>query len=189
MTAAEPSLFPAAPATPEGFGYRADFITVAEEAELATRIGELPFKAFEFHGFLGKRRIVSFGWQYVFDGSGLRRTEPIPDFLEPVRARAAALAGAEADALQHALVTEYAPGAGIGWHRDRPVFGDVVGITLLAPGMLRFRRKVGGKWERMTVLAEPRSAYLLSGPARSEWEHGIPPVDALRYSITLRTFA
>jgi alkylated DNA repair dioxygenase AlkB len=84
---------------------------------------------------------------------------------------------------------EYAPGAGIGWHRDRPVFGDVVGISLLAPARLRFRRKRGAKWERAALWAEPCSAYLLRGPARREWEHSIAPMDRLRYSITFRTMA
>ena len=89
--------------------------------------------------------------------------------------------------MRHALLIEYAPGAGIGWHRDRPEFGDVIGISLLAPARLRFRRKVGTKWERTALTAEPRSAYLLRGPARTEWEHSIPPMETLRYSITLRT--
>ena len=85
------------------------------------------------------------------------------------------------------LVTKYGPGAGIGWHRDKEVFGEVIGVSLLSPCVLRLRRKVGGKkWERANVEAEPRSAYLLSGPSRSEWEHSIPAVDALRYSITFR---
>jgi alkylated DNA repair dioxygenase AlkB len=93
----------------------------------------------------------------------------------------------EPDAFEHVLVTEYGPGAGIGWHRDKPVFGQVVGVSLLAPCVLRFRRKVNAKWDRVNVLAEPRSGYHLAGPARSEWEHSILRVDALRYSITFRT--
>jgi alkylated DNA repair dioxygenase AlkB len=84
------------------------------------------------------------------------------------------------------LVTEYSAGAGIGWHRDKDVFGQIVGISLLAPCVFRLRRKAGTTWERASVIAEPRSAYLLSGPSRTEWEHSIPPVDALRYSITFR---
>jgi DNA oxidative demethylase len=172
---------------PEGLVYRQDFITRAEERELAARIAELPLKPFEFHGFEGNRRVASFGWRYVFDGSGLQQAEEIPDFLLPLRARAAGLAGIEAGAFQHVLLTEYAPGAGIGWHRDRSVFDEVVGISLLAPARLRFRRKKAGNWERATLLAEPRSAYLLTGQARSEWEHSIPPLDALRYSITFRS--
>ena len=173
---------------PQGFAYRPDFLEPAEEQELALRIAELPFEPFAFHGFLGKRRIVSFGWQYVFDGSGLKRTEDIPPFLLPLRARAAAFAGLPPEQMQHVLVTEYAPGAGIGWHKDRSVFGEVVGLSLLAPARLRFRRRRGERWERLSLTAEPRSAYLLSGEARTDWEHSIPGVEALRYSITFRNF-
>jgi DNA oxidative demethylase len=189
MPAPQLSLFEAAPATPEGLVYAPDFIDRDEESALAGRIAGLPFKPFEFHGFTGNRRTVSFGLHYAFDGSGLRDAEPIPGWLHPLRARAAALAGREAEAFVHALVIEYAPGAGIGWHRDRPVFGDVVGISLLAPAPLRFRRRAGSKWERFTLTAEPRSAYLLRGAARHEWEHSIPQLETLRYSVTLRTLA
>lgn len=182
------SLFENAPATaPAGLAYVPDFASAGEEEALVERIGALPFKPFEFHGFTGNRRTVSFGLHYAFDGSGLREAEPIPDWLQPLRARAAELAGLAAEAFVHALVIEYAPGAGIGWHRDRPVFGDVVGISLLAPAPLRFRRKTGAKWERFTLTAEPRSAYLLRGEARHQWEHSIPPLETLRYSVTLRT--
>jgi alkylated DNA repair dioxygenase AlkB len=175
------------PLLPEGFAYRADLIDAREERALAARLAELPFRAFEFHGFTGHRRTVSYGWHYAFDGSGLQQSDEMPDWLLPVRAAAAGLAGLVPEALEHALLIEYGPGAGIGWHRDRPVFGDVVGVSLLAPARLRFRRKAGEKWERATVTAEPRSAYLLRGPARDEWEHSIPALEALRYSITFRT--
>ncbi|HEX8308120.1 MAG TPA: alpha-ketoglutarate-dependent dioxygenase AlkB [Allosphingosinicella sp.] len=177
------------PSAPSGLVYAPGFIDEREEARLADRIAALPFKPFEFHGFTGNRRTVSFGMHYAFDGSGLREAEPIPDWLGPLRARAAALAGFEPEAFVHALVIEYAPGAGIGWHRDRPVFGDVVGISLLAPAPLRFRRKAEERWERFTLTAEPRSAYLLRGEARHQWEHSIPPLETLRYSVTLRTLA
>ena len=171
----------------EGFGYRRALIDRTEEDELIANVRELPFREFEFHGYLGKRRVVSFGWQYDFSGGGaLRKADDIPEFLLPLRERAARFAKLEPGALQHVLVTEYAPGAGIGWHRDKAVFGQVVGISLLAPCVLRFRRKVNDKWERVNVPAEPRSAYLLSGPARFEWQHSILRVDALRCSITFR---
>jgi len=184
------SLFETAPAgMPAGLVYAPDLIDADEERKLAVRIAALPLKPFEFHGFTGNRRTVSFGLHYAFDGSGLREAEPIPDWLKPLRARAAALAGLEAEAFVHALVIEYAPGAGIGWHRDRPVFGDVVGLSLLAPAPLRFRRRAGTKWQRFTLTAGPRSAYVLRGEARHEWEHSIPPMETLRYSLTLRTLA
>ncbi|MEA3013726.1 MAG: hypothetical protein QOD42_2271 [Sphingomonadales bacterium] len=179
--------FLAAAGLPEGLAYRPDFLSAAEEDALAARIAALPFRPFEFQGFLGKRETVSFGWSYRFDGSGLAQAEPIPDWLLPVRARAAAFAGLAPDALEQALLIRYGEGAGLGWHRDRPVFDDVVGISLIAPAPLRFRRKTGSKWERFTLEVEPRSLYLLRGPARSLWEHSIPPVAALRYAITFRS--
>ncbi|HEY5722620.1 MAG TPA: alpha-ketoglutarate-dependent dioxygenase AlkB [Allosphingosinicella sp.] len=172
---------------PEGLAYRPDFLDPAEEEALAAHIGETELKPFQFHGFEGNRRTASFGYHYAFDGSGLKRTAPIPDWLLPVRAKAAALIGAAPEAIEHVLLIEYAPGAGIGWHRDRPVFGDVIGISLLSPARLRFRRKCGAKWERFSLIAEPRSAYALRGGARHEWEHSIPQMETLRYSITFRT--
>jgi alkylated DNA repair dioxygenase AlkB len=176
-----------APDLPEGLAYAPELIGAAEERALVAHMAELPFKAFEFQGYLGHRRTVSFGLHYAFNGSGLQETEPMPDWLLPLRNRAAAWAGLANEALEHVLLTEYAPGAGIGWHRDRPVFEDVVGLSLLAPARLRFRRKAGEKWERKALVAEPRSAYLLRGPAREEWQHSIAPMEALRYSITFRS--
>ena len=171
----------------EGFRYEPALLDQSDEQALLTHLRTLPFREFEFHGYTGKRRVVSFGWKYEFAGEKLVKADEIPDCLLPLRDRAASFAGLEPEAFQHALVTEYGPGAGIGWHRDKAVFGEVVGISLLAPCILRFRRKAGAKWERVNVLTEPRSAYHLTGPARSEWQHSILRVDALRYSITFRT--
>ena len=171
----------------DGFSYQSDLLRPAEEEALLPHLRTLPFREFEFHGYTGKRRVVSFGWKYDFSGEKLRKAEDIPEFLLPLRARAASFARLESEAFQHALVTEYGPGAGIGWHRDKAVFGEVVGISLLAECVLRFRRKAGVKWERVNVLTEPRSAYHLTGPARTAWQHSILRVDELRYSITFRT--
>ena len=171
----------------EGFRYQLDLLDHSEEAALIPRLSTLPFRDFEFHGYTGKRRVVSFGWKYDFSSAALRQADEIPDFLLPLRARAASFANLAAEAFPHALVTEYGPGAGIGWHRDKAVFGEVVGISLLASCVLRFRRKDDRKWERVNVLTEPCSAYHLSGPARTEWQHSILRVDELRYSITFRT--
>ena len=187
MTGVQTDLFGAPPDRPEGLDYAPELISAGEEAELIERLEGLPFKPFEFQGFLGKRETVSFGWSYRFDGSGLAQAEPIPEWLLPVRAKAAAFAGLEPDLLEHALLIRYGEGAGLGWHRDRPVFDDVLGISLLSPAPLRFRRRQGEKWQRFTLTAEPRSVYLLRGPARSEWEHSLAPVETLRYSITFRT--
>jgi alkylated DNA repair dioxygenase AlkB len=174
---------------PEGLRYRAGFLDAAEQDELVAHMASLPFRPFEFQGFLGKRETVSFGWSYRFDGSGLAEAAPIPDWLLPLRARAAAFAGLAPEALEHALLIRYGEGAGLGWHRDRPVFGDVLGVSLLAPVPLRFRRKQDDRWQRFTIEVEPGSIYALRGPARSLWEHSIPPVAAPRYSITLRSMA
>ncbi|MCA1564432.1 MAG: alpha-ketoglutarate-dependent dioxygenase AlkB [Acidobacteria bacterium] len=175
------------PPLPEGFRYRPELIGAAEEDALLARVRELPFREFEFHGYTGKRRVVSFGWRYDFSARHLQKADAIPAYLLALREAAATFSGLEADEFQHVMVTEYSPGAGIGWHRDKAVFGQVAGISLLAPCVLRLRRAVGRKkWERVNVLAAPRSAYFLSGQARSEWEHSIPQVDALRYSITFR---
>ena len=175
------------PAPPEGFLYQADVLPPEEERGLVEHIRELPLKEFEFHGYVGKRRVLSYGWHYDFGERTLRQTDEIPGFLLPLRERAAAFAGVAPGDLPHALVTEYGPGAAIGWHRDKGVFGDVIGISLLSPCVFRLRRKAGSKWERYSLTAEPRSAYLLRGASRTEWEHSIPAVDALRYSITFRT--
>ncbi len=172
----------------EGFAYQPELIDEDSEDALVAQVRELPFREFEFHGYKGKRRVVSFGWKYEFSGGGqLNKADDIPEFLLPLRSLAATFARVEPDAFQHVLVTEYGPGAGIGWHRDKAVFGQVAGVSLLAPCTLRFRRKVNTKWERVNVLADARSAYHLTGPARSEWEHSILRVGALRYSITFRT--
>ena len=184
----QPGLFDRGPTLPEGFRYWPKFLSEAEERDLVRQFETLPFERFQFHGFTGKRRVASFGWRYDFNDRELRKADDMPPFLLPLRERAAALAGLGPSDFQHALVTEYAPGAGIGWHRDKAVFDEVAGISFVAACDFRFRRKKGSGWERATVVAEPRSAYLLSGPARTEWEHSIPSVDQLRHSLTFRNF-
>ena len=174
-------------ATPEGLRYQADVLTGDEERDLVVRIAPLPLAPFDFRGYLANRRVVSYGWRYSYDEGSLRPAEDIPPFLLPVRERAAALAGLDPGRLVQALISEYRPGTAIGWHRDRPVYGDVIGISLNASCVLRFRRKSGAKWERYSLAVEPRSAYLLRGPARTAWEHSIPAATALRYSITFRS--
>ena len=172
---------------PEGFRYRAELIGEGEERDIARRIRELPLKEFEFQGYLARRRVVYFGWQYSYASRSIGRAEEIPSFLLPLRERAAAFAELPAQDLEQVLVAEYSPGTPIGWHRDKPMFGDVVGVSLLSACTLRFRRREGGGWERYSLTAEPRSAYVLRGAARTEWEHSIPEVSELRYSVTLRT--
>lgn len=171
---------------PEGMLYHAGFLGAEEERVLLRYVKELPFKEFEFHGFTGKRRTVSFGWRYDFNGGGFTTTEDMPEFLAGLRSRAETFAGNAPGSFQQVLVTEYAPGAGIGWHRDRLVFGDVVGISLFSSCTFRLRRRTAKGFDRQNFVAEPRSVYLLRGPSRTDWEHSIPAVDTLRYSITFR---
>ena len=180
------SLFQAGPVMPEGFQYQAEVITPGEEQAVLEKIKGLAFKEFEFQGFLGKRRVVSFGWKYYFNERELREAAEIPRFLYSLRQVAASFAGINPSGLQHILVTEYSPGAAIGWHRDKAMFGVVVGVSLLSSCIFRLRRKAGKAWERASVAAERRSAYVLQGPSRTEWEHSIPPVNTLRYSVTFR---
>lgn len=187
MSPRQLTFFRAGPVLPEGFSYQPEVLSPAHEHSLLERLRELPFREFEFQGFIGKRRTVSYGWHYDFNERLLRKADDIPAFLLPLREAAAEFAGLAAEQLQHVLVTEYDAGAAIGWHRDKAVFGDVIGISLLSPCRFRLRRKAGTTWERVSLTAEPRSAYLLHGPSRTEWEHSIPAVDSLRYSVTFRT--
>ena len=183
----QPDLFSTTSNWPEGFRYGTNFITELEEQALVGMIAALPLKEFEFQGFVGKRRVISFGWRYDFNGGGFQKIEPIPEFLSPLAEKAAQFAGLDTAKIEHALITEYRSGTPIGWHKDRNVFDDVIGISLLSPCLFRFRRKAGAKWERRSLMVEPRSVYLLRGPSRTEWEHSIPDVDTLRYSVTFRT--
>lgn len=177
------------PNLPEGFRYQRDAVPKEMQDELLREIPKLSFKAFDFHGFEGKRRVVSFGWKYDFDLAALRKADDIPSFLLPSREFAAEFAGLSSHRFQQVLVSEYDIGAPIGWHRDKAVFGVVVGVSLLSACTFRLRRRIGGKWDRVSVTAEPGSIYMLSGPSRTLWEHSIPPVDRLRYSITFRELA
>ena len=187
MSPEQLSLLEPASDLPEGFAYREDFVSAKEEADLISRIAGLELGEFEFHGYLGKRRVTSFGLRYDFNDMAVHDAAEMPEFLLPLRDRSAEFADLAPEALGHALVTEYTPGAAIGWHRDRPVFGDVIGISLGAPCRFRFRRKRGASWERKSLQLAPRSVYLLRGPARNEWQHSIAPVEALRYSVTFRS--
>ena len=171
----------------DGFSYCPDVISADDESRLLAEIAPLPFKEFQFHGFEGKRRVVSFGWRYDFGEHKAVPADPIPAFLREVCRKVQAASGFDLPELEQVLITEYAPGAPIGWHKDRPVFGNVMGLSLASPCTFRLRKSDGhGNWERVSLRLEPRSAYLLTGAARWKWEHSIPPVDSLRYSITFR---
>lgn len=185
-------LFQSERGRPEGFVYRADFISAEEEGALVSEIEQLPFVAPTMHGVAAKRRTVHFGRSYDFDTFKLGAAAAIPDFLLPLREQAAGLISRPADELAEALVTEYPAGAGIGWHRDAPHFGVIVGISLLVSRTMKFRRwpVKKGQTARTRPLAQllaARSAYVLAGEVRTGWQHSIPPGKELRYSITFRT--
>lgn len=175
-------------ALPEGFRYTANVLSAAEERSLVRQFEKLAFKPYEFHGYPANRRIFTFGANYLLAGQEPREDAGIPDYLQPLTAIAGKISGQPAGAFEQVMVTEYAPGAGIGWHRDRPQYEDVVGLSFLAPCVFRFRREMGAGWERRSAEVEPRSVYLLHGAAREVWQHSITPMDVLRYSVTLRTF-
>jgi alkylated DNA repair dioxygenase AlkB len=170
-----------------GLRYQPSLLRADEEGTYVRALEGLPFKEFEFHGFTGKRRVVSFGWKYDFSAQRLEQIEPIPPFLLPLRRQAGQFAELPPEALEQVLISEYALGAAIGWHKDKAVFDQVVGVSLGSTCTMRFRRRAGTKWERRNVVLEPGSAYLISGEARTLWEHSIPPAEELRYSITFRS--
>lgn len=176
------------PSLPSGFQYLPDWIAQSEEGELLDNIQSLSFNEIRMHGVVAKRQVVHFGWDYGYESWRIVPTRPIPQWLTPLRDRTAALAGMPAEAFEEVLINRYAPGAGIGWHRDAPMFGPlVVGISLLGACRLRFQRVQDGQRETAVCLLAPRSAYVLGGTARSSWQHSIPPTKELRYSITFRT--
>jgi alkylated DNA repair protein (DNA oxidative demethylase) len=172
-----------------GLDYQPEFIGRAEEAALIARLKDLDVSPFRFHGWVGNRKTKSFGWRYDFEDATFTPAEPIPDWLEPLRIRAAAFAGVSAGDIHHALVARYDPGAGIGWHKDRDVFEKVLGISLNSPSTLRFRQRAEKGFRRLSLDVESRSAYLLAGEARWQWEHRIVPGEELRFSITFRTLS
>lgn len=188
MRAIQADLFNS-PSLPPGLSLAEGFITPAEEQSLIVGIDAADLSPFRFQGWTGKRLTTSFGWRYDFDNGRFGPTDPIPDWLTPVRDRAAAFAGLTSDDLVQALLIRYDPGAGIGWHRDRPVFEHVVGISLGSPAPMRFRRRIGRGFERMTVPIPPRSIYHLAGEVRHEWEHSIAEVAERRWSVTFRSLA
>jgi alkylated DNA repair dioxygenase AlkB len=170
-----------------GLATQDDFVTRAEEQALIAAIDAADLSPFRYHDWTGKRLTVAYGWSYDYGAGQLRRGDPLPDWLIPFRDRAEAFAGLPAGDFVQALLIRYDPGAGIGWHKDRPAFGHVVGLSLGAPAVMRFRRRCGERFKRVNVPLEPRGAYHLSGASRHEWEHSITEMDCTRWSVTFRT--
>lgn len=176
------------PALP-GLATQLDLIDDAEERELISRIDACELAPFRFQGWTGKRLTTSFGWNYDFETGRPRQAPPFPDWLVLLRDRAANFADLDPVLLVQALLIRYDAGAGIGWHRDRPIYEHVVGISLGEPAAMRFRRRRGNGFARISVPMAPRSAYHLSGPARHEWEHSIAEMVRPRWSVTFRSLA
>jgi alkylated DNA repair dioxygenase AlkB len=172
---------------PKGLSYKPGFISAATERELIAGISSLPLQPFQFGAFEGHRRVKSFGFRYDYTLQKLQSSEPIPDWLAAIAREVERSGKLPPGSVRQILCTDYDVGVGIGWHRDRPQFDKVFGLSLGGACKFRFRRRRGDKWERFTLQAEPRSLYLMDGEARSTWEHSIPPVDARRYSLTFRT--
>lgn len=183
-------LFASAPAYPDGLVYTPGFLAQDEEAALLEHIAQLPLGEAKYRQFVARRRTMHFGFGYDFTSNRLQEAPPLPEFLLPLREKAAALAGLPAREFVQGLVTEYRVGAPIGWHRDVPQFGVVVGVSLLNACRMRFRPYPPTRdWTRRTfaLTLEPRSAYALRGEIRWGWQHSIPEVAAPRWSITFRT--
>jgi len=187
LIAAQPDLF-GEPGL-AGLSQAGAFVTPDEEQMLIGSIDAAELSPFRFHGWLGKRLTASYGWRYDFDDASFAPAEAIPDWLLPLRAKAARFACLQPGDLVQALLIRYDPGAGIGWHRDRPVFEHVLGISLGAPATMRFRRRKPGGFDRTSADLAPRSIYHLAGEARHEWEHSIASMEVTRWSITFRSLS
>ena len=187
LIAAQPDLFGEAGLA--GLSQAGAFVTSGEERMLIASIDAAELSPFRFHGWLGKRLTASYGWRYDFDDASFSPAEAIPDWLLPLRGKAARFAGLQPDELVQALLIRYDPGAGIGWHRDRPVFEHLLGISLGAPATMRFRRRKSGGFDRASALLAPRSIYHLTGEARHQWEHSIAAMEVTRWSITFRSLS
>jgi alkylated DNA repair dioxygenase AlkB len=187
------SLFELPANLPEGFFYKRNFVSATEEQELIKEIQKLSLVSFKYYQFTGKRRTASFGWQYEFGRDEITRASDIPEFLLPLRERAGNLFEIDINSLAQASIVEYPVGAPIGWHRDIPQFGILIGVSLGAACRMRLRRyqrvppKASRRGETVSIELQPRSVYLMSGPARQLWQHSIPPLKERRYSIVMRS--
>ena len=196
MQISQSEFFSVPSGAPDGFTYQPDFISEAEEQQLLRAIDTLEFAEVRMHGIVAKRLVVHFGRSYEFQTFKLGPAPDAPGFLQPLRKRVGGLTGHNPAEFAEVLVTEYPPGAGIGWHRDAPAFDVVVGVSLLGRCAMQFRpwpvKKAGSasggrRSKPVAQVLAPRSAYILQGPARNQWQHHIPPTKTLRYSITFRT--
>lgn len=181
-------LFAPPPPVP-GFRLVSEAVSEADEERFAALVDAAPLAPFQFGQWEGKRLTVNYGSAYDYQRARPTDAPPLPDWLADLRARLAPLMDRQPADFVQGLLIRYDPGAGIGWHRDRPQYGEVLGLSLSAPALLRLRRRTGSGFERRAVELPQRSLYLLAGEARREWEHSISPMEVTRRSITLRTMA
>ena len=173
---------------PAGLVYQPELLAEDAERALLDEVERLEFDEIRMHGVVAKRTARHFGLDYDYERRGvIADAEPVPDWILPLRDLAAALAAVPPDDVVEVLVQRYPEGAQIGWHRDAPMFGTVVGVSLLSSCRMRFRREVGGERRTFDLELAPRSGYVLAGEARNAWQHHVPPTKSLRYSITFRT--
>ena len=174
-------------APPPGFRYVPEFIDAAEEASLLAAVRTIEFSDVAMRGQIARRRTAHFGWVYGYESWRIEPGPPLPASFHPLRHKAAGLGGVTDEALAEVLITTYPAGAGIGWHRDAPQFGVVIGVSLLGACRFRFQQGTGEARQTRAIDLAPRSAYVLEGEARRAWQHAIPPMKTPRYSITFRT--
>ena len=188
-TAPQGALFDSAPAWPPGLVYQPELITPAEERALLEQIAGLEFTSARYREWTARRRVARFGGQFDFTRNVLVEAEPVPAFLSALREKIGAWCGVMPSGFRHVLVSEYAPGTPLGWHRDAPCFGTVAGLSLAGECRMRWRPYSSQPNARATLVLDPapRSAYVMKGPARWDWQHAISPTKRLRYSITFRT--
>ena len=177
----------AAPALPEGFVYQPEFLAHEMEQALLAEIARLPLEQAKYREYTARRRVAYFGHDYDFSANRLGEAPPIPEFLEPLRAKLARWMGIAATDFVTALITEYRPGTPLGWHRDAPDYERVAGVSLGGWARMRLRRYPPAKDKPLVLELAPRSAYQMTGAARWQWQHSIPATRELRYSITFRT--
>jgi alkylated DNA repair dioxygenase AlkB len=185
---AQLSLFESPPAAPDGLRYAANFVSSVTEQKLISGVQSLPLRPFQFGQFEGKRRVASFGFRYDYTLEKLQRAEPIPAWLEEIVSEIETFGG-PSTRVRQVLCTEYDVGVGIGWHRDKPHFDRIFGLSLGSACKFRFRRSAVKSWDRFTLDAEPRSLYMMSGASRHIWEHSIHAVESPRCSLTFRTMS
>jgi alkylated DNA repair dioxygenase AlkB len=180
------SLFPLECA-PDGLLFEFEIMTPEEEKLYLNVIKTLPFESYRMHGVDARRRVALYGIHYSAGPAAMMRASDFPPSLKPLRARAAELAGVPPSVLSESLVTEHGLGAGIGWHRDSPPFGIVAGISLGGGCRLRFKREKEDERKTWNIELPSRSLYVMTGQAREEWQHSIPPVKEPRWSITFQS--